>query len=407
MPKFFYKAKKLTGEEESGVMPAKDERQLSQALYRKGFILISAEKEGEERKEKKKAKGISLSFAGPSLAEKMFFTRNLQVMIKTGVALPRAVTLLASQAKNRRFKKVLENIAQRIEKGESFSVTLGSFPKIFPEIYTAAIEVGEESGQLEEILGTLAFQMEREHDLKSKIKAAMVYPIVIVVAAIAVAVLMLTFVFPKISVLFQEFDVELPLTTRITFGLVDALAKHWWLLPILGLLLIFVFYFFFKGQKTKGLRDKIFLRCPLIAGISRQTNIALALRTLSSMMSAGVPIVRALEVGSRALQNVYFKNSLMEAARAIKKGAKLSEALEPFGDLYSPLVLQMIKVGEETGSSSEVLSKLASFYEEELSGTFKKLSSLIEPILILFLGAGIGFFAVSMLQPMFSMMGSI
>lgn len=406
MTKFFYKARNLTGDEESGVLEAENEGQLSRALFQKGYILISAEQAGQSKKKKKKIE-LRINLGGPSLAEKMFFTRNLQVMVRSGVALSRAVSLLSGQVKNKRLKKALENIVERIEKGENFSSALAAFPNIFPEIYTAAIEVGEESGRLEEILNTLAFQMEREHDLTSKVKAAMIYPMVIVAAAIGAAVLMLAFVFPRISKIFEEFNVELPLTTRIVFGIVNFLGKNWWLAILLVGFFIFILFFFLKSKKAKNLRDKVFLKVPVLAKIIKQLNTALALRTLSSMMKAGVPIVRALEVGSRALQNVYFRQSLIETAKVIKKGGKLSDGLQAFEHLYSPLVLQMIGVGEETGESSEILAKLANFYEDELSNTFKKLSALIEPILILFLGAGIGFFGISMLQPMFSMMGSL
>lgn len=407
MTKYFYKAKNLKGEEETGVLEAKDESQLSRALYEKGYILISAEREGAKEKEKKSKQGVSLSFGGPSLSEKMFFTRNLQVMVKTGVPLPRAVSLLSAQTKSRKMAGALSDISSRIEKGESFSSALRSYPKIFPEIYTAGIEVGEESGHLEEILATLAFQMEREHDLRSKVKAAMVYPAIIVVVAIGVAILMLAFVFPKVVKIFEEFSIELPLTTRVIFVIVAVLEKNWWSIPLLAGFFIFIFFLFFKSKSTRKLRDKMFLKLPFFAGISKQLNTALALRSLSSLLSAGVPIVRTLEVSSRALSNYYFKISLIGAAKSVKKGTKLSEGLEAYPNLYPSLVLQMIKVGEETGESAEILGKLASFYEEELSNTFKKLSSLIEPILILALGAGIGFFAISMLQPMFSMMGSL
>ncbi|MCD6500862.1 type II secretion system F family protein [bacterium] len=408
MPRYFYQAKNFKGQEESGFLVASDERQLAKALREKGYFLIKARLEGEEKEKFKLGKlNIFRRLAGVSFQEKLFFTKNLEVMIRTGVPLPRAFEILASQARSKKFREVLREIAARIIKGESISAALGFFPSIFSPLFQETLKVGEETGKLEDSLKILAFQMEREYTLRARVKTAMVYPTLVLFMTLAIGVFMLIFAVPKIKTAFEELNVALPLTTRMVLGGADFLVKNWWvtLLIIFGLVSGVVVSL--RSEKGGKVRDKIVLKIPVVSKIVRQTNSALCLRVLGSLLRAGVPIVRALEVASGALTNFYFKRSLFEAAKTVKKGEKLSQALSPYKEIYSPMVLEMMAVGEETGETSEVLEKLADFYEAELTESTKKLSAIIEPILILIIGGVVGFFAISMMQPLFSIMGGM
>ena len=410
MPNYSYRAKNLKGEEETGVLEAKDPSHLARLLRQKGYYLMSVE--GEEAKEKKRGFRIGQlnileRLRGVSLSEKLFFTKNLGVMIKTGVPLPRAFEILSNLAKSKKFKEALKKVSERITKGESLSDSLSYFPDIFPQIYQETLKVGEETGKLEDSLDVLAQQIDREHNLKSKLTTAMVYPIVVLVMAFLIGILMFIFAIPKLKTAFEELGVKLPFTTTVILNLGDFLAKKWPIAILIVLSLIFILSIALRSRKGGKFKSKLVLIVPLISKISRQMNSTLILRTLSSVLSAGVPIVRALEVTSGSLKNFYFKKSLKEAAEVVEKGKKLSEALEPYKELYLPMVLEMIKVGEETGETPQVLGKLADFYEEELSATLQKLSSLIEPLLIIFIGGVVGFFAVSMMQPLFSIMGGM
>lgn len=406
MPTYFYKAKNLKGEEKSGVLVAEDPRHLSQLLRKEGYFLISLK---ESEKEKKSKFGFSkLSFfqnlIGVSLTEKLFFTRNLEVMIRTGVPLPRAFEILASQTKSEKFKKALLQISQSIIKGKSLSEALGAFEEIFPSLYQETLKVGEETGKVEDALRILATQMEREHNLKSRVKTAMVYPTIVLCMTLVIGIFMMVFAIPKLKAAFEELNVELPFTTRLVLNSADFLTKNWPLALLMGGGLIFIGFSVLKSKKGGKFKSKITLKIPILSKIVRETNSALALRTLSSLLAAGVPIVRGLKVASGALTNFYFKKSFLEAAKVVEKGGRLSQALKPYQDLYSPMVLQMMEVGEETGETSRVLEELADFYEEEVSNALQKLSSIIEPILIMIIGGIVGFFAVSMFQPMFSIM---
>ena len=406
MPKYFYTAKSFKGEARSGVLEVKDKKELSRILHQQDLVLISASLEKEKIKKGKLEISLPI-FRGVSLTEKMMFARNLQVMIAAGISLPRSLTILAAQTKNKNFQKALLDILEEVTQGKSFSESLRKYPQIFPELFVSMIKVGEEAGTLEEVLKNLTYQMEREHDLRSKITGAMMYPAVIICAMIGIGVLMLIMVVPKLAETFEELEIELPITTRFVIGIGTFLAEKWFLLPVI-ILVLFLFLRTISRTKTgKRLFDKLILKFPIISSIVKKTNSAQTVRTLSSLITSGIPIVQALEIVSGALGNFYFKEAMTKAKEEVKKGGKLSEALKPYQNLYPLLVIQMIEVGEETGQTSDILRKLADFFEEEVTLATQNLSSLIEPLLMLLVGGAVGFFAISMIQPMYSMLGSI
>jgi type IV pilus assembly protein PilC len=405
MPKFSYLATSFQGERKSGILEAKDEKNLAKLLYQEGYFLISADLIKEERRGKLE---FSFSFLrGVSLVEKMFFTRNLKIMVSSGITLPRALRTLSLQTKNRKLAKTLLSLADEITKGKTLSESLALYPDIFPELFQNMIRVGEESGTLEKVLEVLTRQMEKEHELRGKIKGALIYPSVIVIAMIAIGILMLVVVVPKLAQTFQELEIELPLTTRLVISFGNFLVTKWYLLI---LIVLFSFLFFSLSLRTKSGRKIthfLLLKFPIISPIIKKSNAAYIVRTLSSLFSAGVPIVRSLEIISDTISNFYFRETIVQAAKVVKKGGKFSSALASYPHIYPPSVVQMIEVGEETGETSLILAKLADFFEEEVENATKNLSVIIEPLLMLMIGAAVGFFAVSMIQPIYSMLGAI
>ncbi|MFA4998570.1 MAG: type II secretion system F family protein [Candidatus Paceibacterota bacterium] len=405
MPHYSYTAKSLAGEEKSGELEAKDMHQLARSLRSEGLILVRA---NPELKREKRKFEISIPFLNSvPLAEKMFFTRNLQIMINAGAPLPRAIETLASQAKNSTFRKALWDIREQISKGKTFSENLSKYPSIFSKIFQSMVKVGEESGTLDEVLKTLALQMEKENELKSKIRGAMMYPTVILCAMLGIGVLMMITVVPELSKVFEELEIELPAATQFIIGFADFLSQKWYIFLLAVATVIFVLFRAAKTKLGKKIVDKITISIPVISPIVRKTNSAAMVRNLSSLIAAGVPILRALEVVSDTLGNVYYRNAILEAAERIKKGGKLSEALRPYDNIFPGTVIQMVEVGEETGETASVLAKLAVFLEDEVSNIAKNMASIIEPVLMVIIGVAVGFFAVSMIQPMYSMLGGI
>lgn len=407
MSVYFYKAKNLQGEEISGSLETPNEKQLAQTLRGQGYFLISSQGDKEKSKTLKASWAFLDIFSKVSLTEKLFFTRNLEVMIKSGVALVKSFEILSQQAKSKKFKQILINVSEKINKGENLSAALGYYPKVFPSLFQETVKVGEETGKLGESLRTLAKQMEKEHSLKSKITSAMVYPIMVVAMAFGIGVFLMIFAVPKIQASFTEMGVQLPLTTKIILGIAGFLSKNW-IISILALLvLIFCFSIFAKSGKGGKTKSKLWLKLPIISKITKQTNSALTLRTLSSLLQAGVPIVRSLMIAAGSLSNFYFRRALEDSSQKVEKGEKLSVSLKPHQDIFSPMVIQMIEVGEETGETPSILEKLAEFLEEEVGASTERLSAIMEPLLIMCVGGAVGFFAVSMMQPMFSIMSGI
>jgi type IV pilus assembly protein PilC len=407
MPRYSFTAKSLKGEEKSGFLEAKDTHQLSQKLHGQGFSLIKAQLAEEETKGGSKLSIALPSFGGVSLTEKMFFVRNLQVMIAAGLPLPRAIKSLSKQVKNPKFGKALSKIKDKLVEGKSLSESLGYYPSIFPELFKSMIKVGEEAGTLENVLKTLSMQMEKEHTLKDRLKSAMIYPTIIICAMIAVGALMLIMVVPKLAETFKDLNMELPVSTKIVIGIGVFLTNNWHLVFLGLIVLAIISRRLLKIEAVRKTLDGIFLKIPIISSITKSTNSAYTTRNLSSLIGAGVSLPKSLEITSTTLGNYHFRTALSEAAEKVRKGAKFSEILMRHKNVYPSIVIQMIAVGEETGETSKVLSELADFFEEEVSSSTKNLASAIEPVLMIIIGITIGFFAVSMVQPMYSMLGSV
>ncbi len=407
LPTYFYTAKSFTGEQKTGSAEVADEHELAKALRREGYILISANQE-RQRPNRFDFSTLLSKFSGSvSLTDRMIFARNLGIMVSAGVALPRSLATLSLHAKSRKLKIALQDVADKINRGQGFSDALLGHQDIFPELFVNVVKVGEESGTLEEALKHLTGQMEKEYELKSKIKGALIYPAVIVTAMFGIGTLMLIVVVPQLAATFAELGMDLPITTRFVIALGMFLATKWYLLPFIFVLAFAMLRAFLSTNQGKKIRDTMFLHFPVIVQLVKESNAAYITRTLSSLIAAGVPIVQALEIISRSTGNVYFKNAISNSAEQLKKGGKLSEALSPYDNLFPAIVIQMIQVGEETGQTAEILLKVADFFEEEVANTTKNLSSVIEPILMLVIGAVVGFFAISMIQPMYAMLEGI
>ena len=406
MAKYNFTAKNQQGESFSGIREAQSENDLARSIRKEGYLLISAEEIKEGGKSASRPGKLSLPFLGRvSLKDKIFFARNLQVMISAGVSLPRSLNILSEQSNNKRFKKVISEVVDAIMKGEQFSAAITKHPDVFSDFFVSIAKVGEESGSLQENLGILVKHMERENDLKNKIKGAMMYPAVIIAAMIGIGILMLVMVVPQLAEVFEDVGASLPLSTRMVMGLGSFVTEKWYVIVAVVLFSLILFRASLRTAFGKKTLAGFLLKVPVISSLVKKINAAHTARTLSSLIEAGTPLVRSLQITSDTLNNFYFKKAIGESIRRVKKGDKLSEALMSYQKLYPLTVIQMIEVGEETGATSDILQKLADFYETEVGDATKNLSSIIEPIVMLLIGGVIGFFAVSMVQPIYGMMG--
>ncbi len=387
-----------------GSLNAEDKSELARELRGKGLVLISAKDEEED----KSSFNFTLPFLNNvSIKEKLMLTRNLKVMISAGLALPRALQTLAAQSQNKKLKEVLEDIRKNVIKGEEFSSCLEKHSDVFSDLFVSMVKVGEASGKLEEVLEVLSRQMERNHELKSEIMGALIYPAVIILAMMGIGMGMLVFVVPKISETFEQLDAELPQTTQFVIGLGNALSTHWYLFLAGAAAAGLFFYYFLRTKLGKKITGYLGLKLPLISPLVKKISSAYSLRSLSSLIKAGVSLPKGLGIIAGTTGNLYYKKALIHSSKEIKKGVKLSEVLGEYDNLYPPLVIEMIAVGEETGETSNILEKLADFYEAEVTNATKNLASVIEPVVMLLIGGAVGFFAISMIQPMYSMLSAV
>lgn len=335
--------------------------------------------------------------------EKLFFIEHLRVLVHAGLSLSSSIETLAQQTDNRRFRKILVEIKDGIEKGEKLSTNLAKHPGVFPEIFVSMVGAGEISGTLETNLEQLSLQMKKEHSLRSKIKSALTYPLVIIVAAIGIMITMVVYVIPRIISVFEKMEADLPIATRILIYTNKFIIENYIIVIITLFLVVFLFITAIRTKRGRGFLHLFFLRMPIIGTISRKVNLARFSRTLSSLLKTDIPVVQSFETTADILGNIHYKKIVIEAAEKLKKGVLIADSLQVNPKLFPPLVIQMISIGEKSGNLDVLLENLANFYEEQVDDTIKSLSSIIEPILILFLGLVVGGIAIAVISPIYSL----
>ncbi|MFA6585905.1 MAG: type II secretion system F family protein [Candidatus Paceibacterota bacterium] len=402
---FSYKAKLKTGEIFEGTMEAVDRFSLSRELRSKGNIPRSI-------KEKKiTSLDFSLIFARifskVKIEEQILFTKNLGGMLRAGLSLSRALSVLKKQTKNPAFSNILTSLSNEIDTGGTLSSGLAKFPKTFSNLFISMTKAGEESGNFAGALSEVGMNLEKAHSITKKVKGALMYPGVILCAMVIIGILMFAFVVPTLAGTFKELGTKLPASTEFIIALGTFFSQY--LILSFGLIIGFVvgFIYLFRAPFMKKYIDFIVIRLPIIGKLSKELNTARTTRTMSSLLLSGVSIIRAIEITGDVVQNIYYKKVLMQAKEDIQKGALFSKAFSENPYLYPIMMSEMIEVGEETGKLSDMLLQVALFYEEEIENKTKNLSTIIEPVLMVFIGAAVGFFAISMISPLYSVMDNI
>ncbi len=400
MPIFKYKILDPDKNTKEGVMEAKDKFSLYHTIKQDGSVVISAEEVTSN-----KNSFFSMSFSlgsGVKMHDKIIFAKNLSKMIDAGLPLTRGLSIMERQSKGR-FKKILLELNESILKGNTFSDSMKNYPDVFSTLFISMVRAGEESGNLSLALNNIGLQMEKSYQLTRKIRGALMYPAVIFSLMMVIGVLMMVYMVPTLTSTFIGLGIKLPLSTRIIIFISDFL-KNYFIFVILGTIL-FVFGVIALLKTTKGQRfiDTLIIRIPVIGLIVKQINSARTARTLSSLLSSGVDIVVAISVTKDVIQNHYYKEVLDEIQNVIQKGAPISAVFSAHNDLYPLFVGEMVSVGEETGKIGDMLLSVALFYEEEVDQQTKDMSSIIEPVLMIFIGVAVGFFAISMLGPTYSL----
>lgn len=406
MPLYHYKARDKDGRDAEGNREAKDQYDLAHSLRAEGITPLFVSESSAARKKKALADYLPDFLQRVSLEEKLNFTRNTAVMIGAGVSLSKALEVMGRQTQNEKFKKVIADMGETIKRGKTFSEALGEHPDIFPKFYQEMARAGEKSGKLEESLKLVALQLKKDYALRRKVRGAMVYPIIVVIAMVGIGILMLVYVVPTLVSTFEELKVELPLSTRFVIFISKSILKSGLIFLLGAAALGYLAYRWLKSAGGKARMDWVFAHTPVIRGINQKFNSARACRTLSSLISAGVEILEAISITKEVLQNHLYQNVLEDARGKIQRGETISQAFLSSGNLYPPLVGEMIAIGEETGELSQMLLRLASFYENEVAQATKDLSTIIEPLMMIIIGIVVGFFAIAMISPMYNLVGA-
>jgi type IV pilus assembly protein PilC len=408
MPKFTYTGESTTGEKISKTVEAVDRFAVYEIARTEGHAVATI----TEGKKLQLAKLLNVERINYYLSrvkqdELVMMTRNLGSMLDAGLPLSRALSVIERQSNNPRLQGVLKEIQARITKGDPFHEGLASFPKTFNDLYVAMVKAGEESGGLAEALHVLSNQLERASALRKKIKGAMIYPAIVLTIMAGIGVLMMMYVMPSITGTFKSLGSELPATTKALIAISDFMNEHT-LATFGGIFgVIFGFVYFLKTNIGKRIFSWTVVRLPIIGKIAKEANAAIMARTLSSLLSSGVDVLRALSITEDVVQNYYYKKIIHEAQLRVEKGTALSETFIEHKKLYPILVGEMISVGEETGQISNMLKELAVFYENEVEHKTKDLSTIIEPLLMVVIGGTVGFFALAMIAPIYSIADSI
>lgn len=393
---FIYKSKDLQGEEYGGAVQAPDMHSAATLLRKKGLIVISV-----------KPKGVSsIKFLDKFLnrvgfSDLVVTTRQLATMISSGLVLSEAIDILEEQQTNKTLKKALEEVSQDIKGGLTLAQALGRHPDIFPRLYVNLIKSGETSGKLDEVLLQMADGLEKQREFQARVRGAMIYPVVVLGMMVVVIIIMMIFVIPKLTALYQQSTIDLPLPTKILITSSNLFINFWWL----GIILLVGGGIGLNrwGKTPTGnlFLGKLVLKLPIIGKVITNVTLTNFNRTFGLLTSAGIPLLESIGIVTDLTDNPIFKKSLREAYLGVEKGLPFSTLLT--AQIYPKIIPQMVKVGEETGKVDEIFFKLAEYFESESDHLIKNLTVAIEPIVLIVLGIGVGFLVISIILPIYKL----
>lgn len=394
MQQFKYTVRDKKGDTKEGLVEAVNTRAASQILHSRGFVIVSITSH-------KESVGSFKFFGGVKLADVANFTRQLATMINSGLPLTDSLNILEKQIEKERFKEVIRAIAEDIQGGGTFADSLAKHDSVFSLAYINIVRAGESSGTLDQVLTNLANTLEKDREFQSKVKGAFVYPAIIVTAMLLVSAIILIFVVPKLTELYADLDIVLPLPTRIMIFMSDFASKFWWLVIILGVIGLSALRRYRKTPQGALVIDRLILKVPIMGKLNRDSSLTELTRTLGALTGAGVPILEALKISGSVATNAIHRQAVGRAATLVEKGARLSKAIAA-DEVFPPIVPQMVAVGEETGKLDEVLNKVSNFYELEVEHQVKNLTTALEPIIMIILGIGVALLVISIILPIYN-----
>lgn len=393
-----YRARDIQGKMVTGLVEAPSTQVAARLLRDKELFVISL----HVTTQRFSLSGFLTRFKRIGFGDVVNFTRQLATMVVAGLSLPEALTILRTQTTNPAFGSMLADIEHQIIGGGNLADSLSKYPSTFTPIYVALVRAGESSGTLDQVLSRLAETLEAQQEFRSKVRGAMIYPIIIVIGMIGVVMVMMTVVVPKLTDLYKDFGISLPASTQILISTSQFFVHFWWLMIIM---MFGAFEGFRRWKKTKMGElavDTFILRLPLFGELQKKIILVDFTRTLAMLISSGIHILDGLRILQDSLGNVQFRIAIGEIAKKVEKGFPLGATFGEYA-VFPPIVSQMMKVGEETGKLDETLAKLSKYFETESDNLVKGLTTAIEPIIMVVLGVGVGFIVISVITPIYNL----
>ncbi len=396
---FSYKVKDKSGKLHDGEMQASSQSAVAKAFRERGFVPVSVEE--------KTASALQMEIKIPGLSgrvkvkEVSVFSRQFATMINSGLSLLRSLTILAEQTPNRAFRDIINEVKADVEKGSSLSQALEKHPKVFPRIYSSMVKSGEVGGVLDETLERLAQTLEAQVELRSQVKSAMMYPAAVFGLVIFIVIAMLLFVVPMFESMFADFGAQLPLPTRMLMGLSVIFTTYWYLAVGGSIAVIVGFKRWIATDTGRSRFDAIKLKMPIFGNLVHKTALARFSHTLAALTRTGVPILMALDIVAETSGNAVVSRAVLSVQASVKEGESIAEPLSNH-PVFPPMVVQMMAVGEETGALDTMLEKVGDFFDREVKTMVEGLTSLIEPLLVVILGATVGGMLLALYLPIFN-----
>ena len=398
MAAYTYDAINAEGLRLRGEIHAADPASAREQLQARGLLARTLREQGA------RGEGAAARFNRVKPKSLQVFSRQLATMIEAGVSVVSALTTLEHQTDDRYLRQVIAEVRSDVEAGMVLSKAFARHPKVFNRLFVAMIEAGESSGTLDDVLDRIAIQIEKDNTLRRRVKSAMIYPLVVMSFALLVLTFMLMFIIPVFQNVFTELNGQLPTPTRILIGMSEALRGYWFIIFPAIALLVYGFMRWKRSARGRPVWDRFRLRIPMRVGeVVHKIALARFSRTLSSLVTAGVDIIKALEITAATSGNWVIERSVNNVGLRVQEGVPISEPLAA-DPAFPPMVSQMIKIGEETGELDKMLGKVADFYEDEVDTSIQSLTSIIEPIMMIGVGAMVGMIVISMYLPMFKML---
>ena len=390
---FEYEARDALGHTVQGTVEAGSAEEATQQLNRDGLKVLSIEQAGEVG---------TLLTRGVTKKEIVYTTNQLAVMVETGITLSTAIESIIEQEKNPTLKRVLKDLKSGVESGEEFSTALARHPKLFNQTYISLIKASEATGTLGEMLDRVATYLRKEVEARSKIRAAMAYPAVMMVVAVGVTIFLLTYVLPKFAPLFNSKKIKLPTSTVFMMTASECLIGYWYLWLLAAILLVLGFIFGRRTEPGRKAWDWFKINAPLVGSLNRKTIISRSIRTLGAMVQSGVPMLESIQLTADVAGNYYYERLWLKVLDEVTSGKRICDALAG-SSLFPSTLVQMISSGEETGKLDMVLQRVSSYYDQEVDAAIKTTTSMIEPIMITIMGVIVGGIAMSLLLPIFQL----